>query len=142
MANLTLKEKFLAVTNAKRVTDGEPILLMTDIDFGTPEAYSGSRSPRTNRIYLTPKASSIMVGRATVYFDKIDLATITSLAVVKGAATTIAELLPQINDEMGVALEVTDIVPGALPGSGTTFTLTASAGNLLFKNATTVTFTT
>lgn len=142
MANISLKEKFLAVTNAKRLADGEPSLSMAEIDWGDPVDYSGARSTKSKRLYLTPKPSSLVVGRSTVYYDQINLSTITTLMVVKGAAAMVADLLPQISDEMGVTLELADITNAALPGSGTTFTLTASATNLLYKGSCTVTFTT
>ena len=83
-----------------------------------------------------------MVGRTTIYYNRIDMAaSLTGLIVSKGSATTLIELLPALSEIIGVQLSANDVVPVALPASGS-FTLTASATNLLYTGSTSVTLST
>jgi hypothetical protein len=133
------KAKLFAIYNQDRINNGLPTIMPDDFDMGTPEAYSGSRSPKNTRLYLQPKPSSSAVGRITLYYDRINLATITNLTLVKASEANIVDLLPKINTELGVALVAADIVNTTLPASGP-FNLTASATNLVYTGTTSVAF--
>ena len=139
MSNITMKDKIFAVYNAQRVADSKPTVLANDFVVGVPADYNGPSSPKDTRIYLTPIAASSSVGRITLYYDRIDLADIITLAITKGAAIMISDVLDQINDELGIELATTDIVDAALPPAGP-FTLTASAANLLYKGSCSVAY--
>ena len=110
-----------------------------DFNLDPPQNYSGSRSPKNTRVYLTPKPSSANVGRITLYYNRIDLATIASLMVTKTTQTNVVDLLAQINDELGVTLVASDIVNTTLP-SASPFALTATATNLIYTGSTSVAY--
>lgn len=139
MALLTPKEKLMAIYNADLVANGKPVIVPDDFDMSPPAAYSGPRSTKTTVIYLQPKAASPNIGLATIYYNRINLASITTLRVAKGSSTTLTELLADLNLELGLAFVASDFSPVALPSAPGTFTLTATAGNLAFTGATTVT---
>lgn len=134
-----MKDKIFAVYNALRVADSKPTVLANDFVMGVPADYNGPSSPKNTRLYMSPSATSPSVGRITLYYDRIDLVDITTLAITKGAAIMISDVLEQINDELGIELAVTDIVDAALPPAGP-FTLTASAANLIYKGSCSVAY--
>lgn len=138
MALLTPKEKLIAIYNADLIANGKTAINVDDFDMSTPAAYSGPRSTKTTVIYLQPKASSPNIGLATIYYNRINIGTITTLKVTKGSATTLTELLPNLNTELGLTFSATDFSPVSLPSSGT-FTLTATATNIAMTGSTTVT---
>ena len=131
--------KFFAVANKQLTDQNKPTINPADYSTITPVPYSGVRSPRNTVVLLDPPLNSTAVGRSTIFFDRIDYAGITGLTVEKGAATTLIELLPAINEALGIALALTDFeAVGSVPASGT-MSVTASATNLLYKG--TLTFT-
>ena len=85
-------------------------------------------------MYLTPKPASVNIGRITLYYDRISLATITTLMVKKTTETKTVDLVGQLSDELGVVLTASDIVDTTLPSTGP-FTLTATATNLIYTGA-------
>jgi hypothetical protein len=74
-----------------------------------------------------------------LYYNRIGLATITSLMVTKTTEANVVDLLSQINDELGVSLIASDIVNTTLPSTGP-FTLTATATNLIYTGSTSVAY--
>ena len=139
MPLVTPKEKLIAIYNQDRINNGLGVIVADDFNLESPQIYSGSRSPKNTRVYLTPKPSSANVGRITLYYNRIDLATITSLMVTKMTETNTVDLLAQISDELGVTLFASDIVDTTLPNTGP-FTLTATATNLLYTGSTNVAY--
>lgn len=139
MTLLTPKEKFIAIYNADLAANGKPTLNPDDFEMSVPANYSGPRSTKNTVIYLQPLASSPYIGLATIYYNRINLATISTLRVSKGSATTLGELLPTLNIELGLNFSTADFTTTTLPSGLGTFTLTASAANLAFTGATTVT---
>lgn len=139
MPLVTPKEKLIAIYNQDRVNNGLAVIVADDFDLDAPAVYSGSRSPKNTRVYLTPKPSSANVGRITLYYNRIDLATITSLMVTKTTEANVVDLLSQINDELGVTLVTSDVVNTTLPSTGP-FTLTATATNLIYTGSTSVAY--
>lgn len=139
MSTITPQEKLFAIYNLDRTNNGLPVIDATDFIVGDPEVYSGSRSPKNTRVYLTPKPSSSNIGRITLYYNRIDFATITTLMVTKGAAVNVVDLLPQINEELGITLVAADISNTTLPTTGP-FTLTATAVNLVYTGSTNVAY--
>ena len=139
MSNITMKQKIVAVYNADRTALGEPTIVEADFVFGAPSDYNGPQSPADTRLYLTPLAASSSTGRITLYYDRLVLDDIISLAIEKGTAVMVSDILDQINDELGIVLQTSDIVDAALPTVGP-FTLTASATNLLYKGSTSVAY--
>lgn len=139
MSLVTPKEKLIAIYNQDRVNNGLAVIVADDFNLDPPQNYSGSRSPKNTRVYLTPKPSSANVGRITLYYNRIDLATITSLMVSKTTEANVIDLLTQINDELGVSLVASDMVNTTLPSAGP-FTLTATATNLIYTGSTSVAY--
>jgi len=137
--DLDPKNKLISVLNKLRTLQGIPTLPLEDFNFSTPTVYSGPRSLKNTRVILTPKAQSGFYGNVTLYYDRIDLSTLTGYAVEKGTATTVLGLLDEINEELGVELTALDVEEAAL-GNGTEFTLTASPQNLIFIGSTQIEF--
>lgn len=138
MAIPTIKTKFFAVVNKHLQDNGQPTIDPADFTVNVPATYTGSAYNRNTRLVLDAPLESTSVGRTTIYYDRINLATITGLNVEKGAATTLLQLLPAINELMGVQFEAADVIDVVLPSSGT-FELAASASNLIYTNAATLT---
>lgn len=131
--------KFFAVANKKLTDQNKPTIDPADYPSVTPQPYSGVRSAHNTVVLLDPPLNSSAVGRTTIFYDRIDMATITGLSVEKGTATSLTELLPAINDALGIALSLSDFEPvGSIPASGP-MSVTAAATNLLYKG--TLTFT-
>ncbi len=142
MAVPTISEKFYAVTNKHLTNNSLPPINPNDYTVQAPEVYTGTTYARNTRLVLDAPLESSVVGRTTIYYSRIDMATaLQGLMVAKGSATTLIELLPALSEIIGVQLTANDVVPVNLPASGT-FTLTASASNLLYIGSTTVTLTT
>lgn len=138
--DLDPKIKIVAIYNKDRTTNSLPTIVGADYTFSLPEIYSGPRSTKNTRVKLTPKADSGVYGNITIYYDRIDLATLTGFSVVKGAATTVLGLLDKVNEEMGIELTSVDVEEAAL-GVSNNFTLTASSQCMIFIGSTTIALT-
>lgn len=138
MAIATPREKFFAVLNKHLADNSYPTIDPAEYEVGTPTVYSASAYPRNTRLVLDAPLASTNVGRTTVYYDRIDMATITNIVIPKGSAVTVNDLLPAINEELGINLATTDIISAALPASGT-FLLKASTSNMLYIGQATIT---
>lgn len=134
---LSPRSKIIAVYNKVRLDRGLPAILEADFEFSNPFTYVGVKSTKNTRIYLTPKANSSQIGRITVYYDRIDLSTIVGSKVIRGSATTVTQLIPEINEELGVELTNNDVEEAPL-GVTPTFTLTASPTSLIFVGSTSI----
>lgn len=134
---LNPKNKIVAVYNKDRADRGLLPIDPNDYDFSNPSPYSGVKSTKNTRIYLTAKQASSQFGRITIYYDRINLATITGAKVIKGSATTVTQLIDAINEELGVELSNADVEEAAL-GITPTFTLTASPISLIFIGSTSI----
>lgn len=134
---LNPKIKLAAIYNLKRVEKGLLPINIDDYNFTLPLPYSGPRSVKNTKVYLLPKTSTAEFGRITIYYDRIDLATITGAKVSKGTATAVSQLIDEINEELGIYLDVLDIEEAVLTADPT-FVLTASPQCLLFTGQTTM----
>lgn len=138
MAIASPRDKFFAVLNKHLADNSYPTIDPAEYEMGAPANYAGSAYPRNTRLVLDPPLSSPSAGRTTVYYDRIDFATVTNIVVPKGSAVTVNDLLPTINEELGIALASTDIISENLPTNGT-FPLKASTTNLIYKGQATIT---
>lgn len=134
---LNPKLKIISIYNKERTDRGLSVVDINDYDFSNPTPYAGVKSTKNTILYLIPKSTSAQFGKITIYYDRIDLATILNTKVIKGTATTVTQLLPEINEELGVELANFD-VEEAILGTSPTFTLTASPLSFIFIGSTTV----
>ena len=139
MALLTPKEKLFAVYNALRAGNGQPAINPDDFDMSPPQAYAGPRSNSNSVFYLQPKASSPSFGLATIYYNRVNLSSITTIRISKGSASTFADLLTPLNTELGLSFALTDFASVTIPAAPGSFTLTATTGNLILTGSTTIT---
>lgn len=138
----TVSQKFYAVVNKHLTNLSLPTINPADYNASTPEVYTGSAYPRNTRLVLDAPLESSVVGRTTIYYSRIDMATsLTGLVVAKGSATTLLELLPALNEAIGIQFGPNDVVPVNLPASGS-FTLQASTTNLLYSGQVSITLST
>ena len=130
--NLNPEAKLIAVYNQQRVNQSLEPIVPEEFDMGPPEIYSGPRSPDNTRSRLIPKASTASFGRLNLYYNRKDMATAFTapLKVVKGSATTIHELINEINEELGIESTTADWLDGTL--GATNFNLIASPLNRIF----------
>ena len=135
--SLNPKLKIVAIYNKRRVDQGLSPINVADYSFSNPIQYAGVKSTKNTRIYLTPNTSSSQFGRITIYYDRIDLSSVVGARVIKHDATTIVELLPSINEELGVELSALDIVDGQLTDN-LNFVLRASPNSLVFTGSTSI----
>lgn len=138
MAIPTPEEKLAAMFNKDRADNSLPIIDFAEYIFQAPTTFVGIRN---TRIYALPILSSLYVGRISITYDRINFNTVTNVSVTKGPSTTVHQLLPAINEELGIQLNTTDVVDASLPVSGG-FTLSATAVNKLFTGSTTITYRT
>ena len=137
MANPTILEKIQSRFNAKRVENSLPVVDFTGYTMSNPGSYSGPQSTSDTLIYANPIPSSANLGRLKIFLNRLNLSQAVGVSVVRGSATRIVHLLPQLSNELGVSLIAEDIVDDVLP-AGSSFTLTASSTNRLFVGNTTV----
>ena len=137
MANPTILEKIQSRFNAKRVENSLPVVDFTGYTMSNPGSYSGPQSTSDTLIYANPIPSSANLGRLKIFLNRLNLSQAVGVSVVRGSATRIVHLLPQLSNELGVNLISEDIVDDVLP-AGSSFTLTASSTNRLFVGNTTV----
>jgi len=137
MANPTILEKIQSRFNAKRVENSLPVVDFTGYTMSNPGSYSGPQSTSDTLIYANPIPSSANLGRLKIFLNRLNLSQAVGVSVVRGSATRIVHLLPQLSNELGVSLISEDIVDDVLP-AGSSFTLTASSTNRLFVGNTTV----
>lgn len=137
MANPTILEKIQSRFNAKRVENSLPVVDFIGYKMSNPESYSGPQSTSDTLIYANPIPSSANLGRLKIFLNRLNLSQAVGVSVVRGSATRIVHLLPQLSNELGVSLISEDIVDDVLP-AGKSFTLTASSTNRLFVGNTTV----
>ena len=134
---LNPKQKIISIYNKERADRGLSAINIADYEFSNPAPYTGIKSTKNTILYLTPKSTSAQFGRITLYYNRINLNTITGARVIKGSATTVTQLLNEINEELGVELANFDIEEAIL-GTSPTFTLTASPLSFIFIGSTQV----
>jgi hypothetical protein len=138
--SLNPEDKLYAVYNQKRINAGKEPIVPSEFNMGPTEVYSGPRSNHNSRTRLVPKASTASFGRLNLYHDResLETAITTPLKVVKGNATTIHQLINEINEELGIESTTADWLDGPL--GATNFTLIASPLNRIFLGSTLVTY--
>lgn len=131
-SNLNPEAKLYAVYNQKRIDQSLEPIIPAQFDMGPPEIYSGPRSTDNTRSRVVPKSTTASFGQLNMYYNRKDMATAftTPLKVVKGGATTVHQLINEINEELGIESTTTDWLDGSLGGSN--FNLTASPLNRVF----------
>lgn len=128
------KEKLFALYNQNRVTRGLLPIEPLEFEMGEPAVYSGPRSTKNTKVQIIPKTTTNVFGTINFFYDRVDLATgVTNPKISKGGFLSIHEALGAINDELGVLMYPSDVVNGPL--GTTTFTLTATASNLIFTGS-------
>lgn len=124
--------KLFAVINKWLSDNSKPTINPSDYTNLYPRAYSGVLFQRNTLLHLDPPLSSTITGRTSVFYDRIDMSTITGLSVEKGAATSFVELLPKINEVIGFQFTTSDFNNvDSIPLSGS-MSITASPNNLLY----------
>lgn len=127
----TPSQKFFAVLNKQLVDNGKDAVDPADYENPQPRPYTGTIYQSNTFLTLDPPLESTIVGRITVLYDRIDFADFTDIQIEKGSATSLMELLPQINEALGMELALSDVVDTTVPASGT-MQVTASANNLIY----------
>lgn len=88
---------------------------LAEFTFSDPEAITIPTPTRNTVIKLAPLAASGYYGVRKVYYNRIHVSELGQIVVVRGAATRVSDLLPQINEKYGVFIQPTDIYDGLLP---------------------------
>lgn len=116
---------------------------------GGPFTTNLGTSGRRTRLVLNGKAGAGFTGRREFFYDRIDLSKLfTGITVVfeaDGKAATIADLLPALNEQYGLALEPSDISNASTPLSyayqPTFVAMTVAATSLAYTGSLSVTWT-
>ncbi len=138
--NPSVETKFFAYLNFKLSQQNSEPIDPADYEPATPEVYAGSTPATNTRIIFRPPLISPIIGNTVVYYDRGNLAMRSDLVVVRGAATSISDVLSQISDQIGIQLTLNDVVQKTLPASGPVV-LEAKASCLLFYGSTNVAIT-
>lgn len=137
-AGATPLQKLNAVTNMERAAAGSPNVDFLQYDMGVPTDYTGSLTTNNSRMVLKAKLASTAVGTFVLHYNRIALASVTTLVISKGSATALADVLEQISEQLGLDFEPEDFEHVTLPATGT-FVLKAEPGNLIYRGQTNVT---
>ena len=89
---------------------------LAEFTFSDPVAITIPTPTRNTMIKLAPLAASGYYGVRKVYYNRIHVSELGQIAVSRGAATRVSDLLPQINEKYGVYIQPTDIYDGLPPG--------------------------
>ena len=125
-------EKIFAVYNQKRIDRGLEAIVPSQYEMGTPNVYTGLRSPDNTVVKITPKSATASFGTLYLYYSRNDMATVFTQTpkVVKGSTTTIHQLINEINTELGILTTTADWLDGPL--GVTQFVLQAAPRNYIF----------
>ena len=128
-------EKIFAVYNQKRIDRGLEAIVPSQYEMGTPNVYNGLRSPDNTVVKITPKSATASFGTLYLYYSRNDMATVFTQTpkVVKGSATTIHQLINEINTELGILTTTADWLDGPL--GVTQFVLQAAPRNYIFTGS-------
>ena len=128
-------EKNFAVYNQKRIDRGLEAIVPSQYEMGTPNVYNGLRSPDNTVVKITPKSATASFGTLYLYYSRNDMATVFTQTpkVVKGSATTIHQLINEINTELGILTTTADWLDGRL--GVTQFVLQAAPRNYIFTGS-------
>lgn len=120
----------------------DPALHLNDTDFVfdapivNPDA---AVSLRNTRLRAVPTAVSGKIGRASIYYNRVDLSAINDQPIItRGTATLVSHVVPMLNEFFGINIVAADYVDGPLPaqvGALTPATLNATPVALLFIGA-------
>ena len=133
----TPAEKFFAVLNKQLEDTGKDTIDPADYTAPEPRPYTGAIFQRNTFLVLDPPLESLITGRITCLYDRIPFEEFTNMRIEKGSATTLLELLPQINEALGMELSLADLQPATVPSSGP-MTVRASDNNLIYTGILTV----
>lgn len=117
------------------------------ITFGDPVALAEDASNNTS-VVATAKPEAFYTGSVTLNYNRVDLENVPGVRSTLfeiGEATTIADLIPQINAAYQLNLQPEDFVDAALPvlvepisNQEATFDLVAGPNSLIFRNQVTL----
>lgn len=105
----------------------------TDYSFGVPTRNLAADDPRTTFLLVTPLNFSSTAGRTRILYNRIDLTPLAPAQVYLSAGmTTVASVIPQINDSYGILLVAADYVNEPLGEVGVVSEVTLRDASLLF----------
>ena len=136
---VTPKEKMFAQVNKQRTTQGLAVLDHNEFTLDIPQAIVGSQTNRNTKCLTFPTAASTFVGPISLFYDRIDLATITTVYVVKGTALNVNDLIPELSLKLGLQFAAGYFENTALPNTPS-FTLRATTESALHTGFTTIYF--
>lgn len=121
----------------------------TVLVLGGPYTSGLGATGRNTRIVLNGRTGSGVVGKKEFFYDRLNLGlTFTGITVVfnaKGDSTTVADLLPALNEQYGLGLTTSDITNGATKlGTGyspTPVTLTIASNSVAYTGSLSVVWT-
>ena len=93
-------------------------LTLIDVDFDVPLKMSNG-SPRNTSVKVFTKPWISSYGSWTVAYDRIHQTEVRPIVLLKGNATTVHELMEEINYKYGFDFEVEDLVDSPLPAADT-----------------------
>jgi hypothetical protein len=128
-------EKLFAVYNDRRIARGLEAIVPTQYEMSTPNTYSGPRSPDNTSVKIIPKSATASFGTLYLYYTREDMATVLTATpkVLKGSATTIHQLINEINTELGILSTTADWLDGPLGVKQ--FVLQATPRNYIFTGS-------
>lgn len=109
---------YKSVVLAKINANNQSTYTDADLSIGLPQVSTNASIPRNTWVQATALVPSGKVGKATLYYDRHDLATFVdgrSLRFVVDAPATSQDLLAAFNERFSTLLESGDIVSEALP---------------------------
>lgn len=104
--------------------DNRANLTTSIVYLGVPTANANPAIERDTQMVVTARPGLNIVGSVTVYYNRVDLKDFVgskSLAIEVGTATRLKDLIPKINDLLGINLTSADYLDVALPAYVGTF---------------------
>lgn len=127
-------EKIVAINNLRRIQAGMLPINGANYtpDDPIPSPYASRPGAANTFLRLVPIGSGSAI---EIYYDRIDLADVTLMEVIRGVAIDISGIIDQLSEKIGIECTIDDFENIPLPGTES-FTLTASLTNLAFLPST------
>ena len=88
---------------------------LTEFNFSDPVAVAVPTPTHNTMIRMAPYVHSGYYGSRKVYYNRIHVSELGRISVVRGSAVNVTDLLPQINEKLGILIKPTDIYDSVLP---------------------------
>lgn len=92
---------------------------LSEVDFGKPARIDTAGTEHNTVVRIYPKLGTKYYGSPRLYYDRIHISLLGVISVEKGIATTVWEVIDQINEKYNVGITTEDVLNDTLPATTT-----------------------